>query len=379
MDRIEQQPEGFRLLAHKILLWITYARQELSLRELQEAVVVESDITEIDPDADLVEAELLASFCAGIVIIDQRAGLVRLVHYTTQEYLEKVRQQRLPPEECLASTCLTRLQMASNVPILGSYERHLYTMIHRHPFLEYAGKSWGWHMPLASSAQLLSVIEGVLLDGKSLRLVAHLLLGSRRDATGEYECPISGVSPLHICAYFGLLELTQRMIRRTTDLNAVVSVARPPPTSYSAVLRHIIHYSTKGVSNRTPLSWAAEYGHEQIVATLLAQRGVMANIIDDFGRSPLSWAAGNGHIGTTELFVAHEGANINLPDWRSGTPLHRAAGHGHTEVVKILLGQPEVNVNILDNRGRTPLLLAAENGHTGVVSLLAEAEAKNSS
>lgn len=141
MDRIQQQPEGFRLLTHKVILWMTYARRELSLRELQEAVVIESDMTDIDPYADLVEVELLASSCAGIVIIDQRASIVRLVHYTTQEYLEVVRHKRLPSEELIASACLTRLKIAAGLPVHGSYETHVYNMRRHQPFLDYVGNT----------------------------------------------------------------------------------------------------------------------------------------------------------------------------------------------------------------------------------------------
>ena len=52
---------------------------------------------------------------------------------------------------------------------------------------------------------------------------------------------------------------------------------------------------------QTPLSWAAENGHEAVVKLLLARDGVDPESKDNSGRTPLSWAAEKGHEAVVKL------------------------------------------------------------------------------
>ena len=49
-----------------------------------------------------------------------------------------------------------------------------------------------------------------------------------------------------------------------------------------------------GRSGRTPLSWAAEYGHEAVVQLLLGTTQVDVDSKDSSGQTPLYWAAARG-------------------------------------------------------------------------------------
>ena len=124
---------------------------------------------------------------------------------------------------------------------------------------------------------------------------------------------------------------------------------------------------------QTPLSWAAEKGHEGIVKLLLGQKYVNPNTVDTLnGRTPLSWAAGNGHEGIVKLLLGRKDVNPDTPATERGrTPLSWAAIKGHEGIVKLLLERKDVYPNIRDRMyGRTPLSWAAENGHEGIVKLL---------
>jgi hypothetical protein len=78
------------------------------VRELQHALAVEPDDKTIDEEA-LVDETLMISVCAGIVTVDQESNIIRLVHYTTEEYFERKRLDNFLEVRWIAMTCLTYL------------------------------------------------------------------------------------------------------------------------------------------------------------------------------------------------------------------------------------------------------------------------------
>ena len=148
---------------------------------------------------------------------------------------------------------------------------------------------------------------------------------------------------------------------------------------------------------RTALSWAAGNGHEgvvrlflrrkfvnlggvgrqlekaaQAVGSLFGRRYANPDRSSYCGRTPLSWAAENGHEGIVRLLLGQKRVNPGTPDTKHGrTPLSWAAGNGHEGIVKLLLGRQDVNADTSDPVfGRTPLSWAAEKGHEGTLRAL---------
>ena len=85
MERIEGQVIHQNELAKQVLSWITCAKRPLTTAELQHALAVEVDEAELDEE-NVPQIEDMVSVCAGLVTIDEESDIIRLVHYTTQDY-----------------------------------------------------------------------------------------------------------------------------------------------------------------------------------------------------------------------------------------------------------------------------------------------------
>lgn len=126
----------------------------------------------------------------------------------------------------------------------------------------------------------------------------------------------------------------------------------------------------RGTDHRTPLLWAARKGHEALVK-LLVEQGADRECKDRDHRTPLSLAAQYGHEVVLRLLL-QQGANLESKDSMKGrTPLSMASMRGKVAVVKLLL-EHNADQNYRDQEGRTPLSLAAAHGHVDVVQLLLE-------
>ncbi|RYP72136.1 hypothetical protein DL771_004370 [Monosporascus sp. 5C6A] len=118
---------------------------------------------------------------------------------------------------------------------------------------------------------------------------------------------------------------------------------------------------------QTPLSWAAERGHEAVVRLLL-DKGAAVDREDKEDWTPLLWAAVRAHEAVVQLLL-DKGAAVDKEDKKGRTPLLWAAGRAHEAVVQLLLDKGAA-VDKEDKKGRTPLSWAAERGHEAVVRLL---------
>ncbi|KAK7224257.1 hypothetical protein V2G26_012260 [Clonostachys chloroleuca] len=119
---------------------------------------------------------------------------------------------------------------------------------------------------------------------------------------------------------------------------------------------------------RTPLSRAAESGHESFVRLLL-DMGSDVDAKDDDGKIPLFHAVDNRCEAITRLLL-DKGATIDTGDRWGTTLVSQAAVKGQEAIIRLLLDRGAA-VDSRDYRwGRTPLSQAAANGHETVVRLL---------
>ena len=361
----------------------------------------------------------MVSACAGLVVIDEERGIIRLAHYTTQEFFERFRDSWVPDGDAeIARVCITYLTIDLFPPSLtldgdgadghdteedtasvdeysddedfddemGSEKstvsrlRDLCKMLNANPFLWYAAVYWGLHVRESDWTTLEGPVLRFLENGAKVALAMEMLIfcDCQREGGATKE-----TSAIHLTAYFGLLEATTALIRTGLSPDSRDDHNRTPLSWAAAVgaeavvevllERDDVHSDPVDVDNgQTPLSYAAEGGHTNIVRRLLETNNVSILKETATEESSLSAAAYEELLAIKQLLQAYNSVKVNSKDSEGKTPLAHAAHRGHEEIVRQLLEQEEIEVNAKDQNGLTPLAHAAQQGHDRIVRLLLE-------
>ncbi|KAF8180051.1 hypothetical protein K438DRAFT_1420021, partial [Mycena galopus ATCC 62051] len=109
MQRIEAQTEEDRKTAHSTLIWVANAKRPLQVSEITAALAIEPGMKHLEKD-NILDIQIILSVCAGLVIMDEQLKVVRLVHYTLQEYWGKIQALKFPDAQTeITHTLLTYL------------------------------------------------------------------------------------------------------------------------------------------------------------------------------------------------------------------------------------------------------------------------------
>ncbi|CAM9540540.1 unnamed protein product, partial [Laminaria digitata] len=135
------------------------------------------------------------------------------------------------------------------------------------------------------------------------------------------------------------------------------------------------------IENQEILHCAASQGIVLSLSALPAGGGFSYDLRDRFGRTPLHWAAEQGHRNVV-LALVRAGASVDPRSQRNATPIMLAASRGHDEVVRLLVryraGESDCqpmkrNHRNIEHWRTTAFHCAAAGGHVGVVELLLDA------
>ena len=399
MKRIEQQDQPSRELAIRTLLWISQGKRLLSVAEMQQAVAIELGESDLDPDST-VDCDDIISACTGLVTRGHTScgcEILRLVHYTTQEYLERTTAKYFPKaQQYLASTCLTYLLFdvfsgalcpqanasknrvwdeakeflcfgcrkcwtadqhksyknpdeslqvdAHNAGLCRNYQYEEYS------FYAYAAWYWGDHAENFDDEAIRIMTERFLDDHKRVSGALHFVRYGFH--TYEYEAfkleESNPRSAMQLAAFLGLTKIMSERLDNESEPDV------------------------KDWSGATPLFWAACRGHEDVVRLLTTHENVNPNVSDRYGKTPLMEAVQERHIAIVQRLLAFEYIEINAQEHWDQSALTYAIRleQNSTQILKLLLACDNIDVNLEDKGGRTPLMVAVESGNEEAIPLL---------
>ena len=345
LERIEGQRTSHSKLAKNVLTWITFAKRPLTTAELCCALAVEPDEVELDPE-NKPDVDDIVSVCAGLVVVDQESAIIRLVHYTTQEYFERVSSRLNPDGQVeIAETCLTYLSF--NVFESGSCatDEEFEERLSQHELLDYAAKYGGEHARSVDAKVAYLACELVTQSGK-FSCAAQVLFAPSYKYRG-YSKNNPAVTGLHWIAGFGLCSAVNEFLRRKEDETCAVNAT-----------------DSNGEGS---LMYAAKHGH-CAMAELLLDKGAEINAQGgDFGDA-LQAASYGGHEAVVRLLL-DKGAEINAQGRRYDNALQTASYRGHEAVVRLLLDKG-AEVNAQGGDYGNALQAASYRGYEAVVRLL---------
>ncbi|KAK6351852.1 hypothetical protein TWF718_004997 [Orbilia javanica] len=348
MDRI-QKHEEFYQVARNILRWIVYSRRPLTVSELQHALGVEANKHELDYE-NLPDIDDITSICAGLVVVDKYSDVVRLVHYTAQDYFEHSKDHGFPDAETyIATVCINYLSFESFAGRLCQRQGEFEERIRQNRLYDYAARNWGYHAQKSSG--LDSKVIEFLTDEAKVQSSVQVMMFSynlRMPDVGLWHPGVDAVTGLHLAAFFGLEGVVSKMISRACNLDLADG------------------------HRRTPLSWAAENG-QLAIGELLIENGAKVDLPDIDNRTPLLWAAGSGHLTMIELLIK-KGANINATDRYGVTALHLVTERSYSEAASFLLNSG-MDCHMKNVFGITPLAWAMEKDTNIAAKILLETHA----
>lgn len=424
IKRISDQSESDYKLAQLVLTWLVYAMRPISEIDLEAALAVELRKRYLDPDNIVPVMELL-SLCAGLVTLDKESKVVRLVHYTTQEYFSHNPRHFLrDPHRVLSNVCVSFLGIDDFKVAWyrgGPDHKRLSSNIHRSTFLSYAARYWEDH---ASAAQPCVNDEE---SSKRLALEVHLLrnndlmesyLRARRGRIDDhredreldvFKCERR--TGMQYAAAKGNLEHISALLKFGLDPNettygttALFEAARGHHESVVRLLieaKADVHFQAKE-SAHTSLTAAIDLHFARLSPVFLSSfhRDHCPSTIDPAPTVALLLEAGAdpehlpGNLDNlTPLMRARDygmetvvnmfceaGVDVDRRGgndlWGTGgrAALHVAAAHGYENIVKRLL-QSGCDPDVADNLKRSPAICAAAGEYWTVLDLLLDTAA----
>ncbi|KAI9931980.1 hypothetical protein AWENTII_010289 [Aspergillus wentii] len=323
LGRIESQSTNFKELANRVLIWMTFSRRPLNTVELQHALAVEMECNSLDED-NISPLDLIISVCAGLVAVDKESDVIRLVHYTTHEYLERTWTTWFPDAHLyLAQVCIKYLSYNQFAVRVCTSWGELTERLTGSPLYDYAARHWGYHARDAYS-KVEELVVSFLQSSPALASSIQPLF------SGSLGLIPTWIIAIHPAAHFGLNRSIPQLLGQLANCNDQDS------------------------HGQTALHWAVK-GSQTETVELLLQKGSDINMADTNGRTALHYAASDCDEHMIHTLLKHR-PHLELKDKEGLTPFLTAAKNAKLRSVELLL-DGRAAVNTLDYKNRNALHL----------------------
>lgn len=343
MIRIERQDDTSKSIAKKALSWITYATRPLKKKELQHALALRPTDTAFHKNG-MPTVDYILSACVGLVVLDKEGGIVRLVHYTAQQYFEDSSAKWFSGANvAIAKTCLQYLSLEVFDARPGEADTEFYRRNKTYHLYSYAVRNLTYH------------VGGALpqLDNELMQFLTH---DGRMNAFANelWWPPFRGldVSPCHIAAALDVDETLGGLLDNGYDINA------------------------SDGTRRTPLVWAAQYGCAKATRRLLKEDHINVNAQKPGDDSPIHRAVMRGNKQVFDLLIGDPRVDVDARDRMGKTLLMLACEVDSEDIAAALLTDSRVDPNAVDDDSFSALHHACENGNTIIIDLLMRSPAE---
>ncbi|KAL8672717.1 MAG: hypothetical protein Q9168_002842 [Polycauliona sp. 1 TL-2023] len=399
--RIEEQNPDYRTLARRILSWLSHSARPLQVQELRHALATMTGEKNLDVER-LVAEDILLPCCHGLVAIDEKTQIIRLVHLSAQEYLGEHRSSLFPDAQAeMLSTCLSYLSFdhfrrgrctsesfqthdvneVANGKRIAKW-RFLPHRLSRFPFFQYAASNWGRHaagqVEVSHRNQILAFLRDPMLLESAAQAYSSDLLDSPRSDTAAKDNRKN--LPFLVAGSFGLDRTMTILIDGMDDFDV--------NTEYGSNKTLMLHQAVEsgymgltgvllGAGADPRLLGGAE--HSVLYKAIAREQTEIVKMLLQYGDDNFIWpceiycATYRESITVIQYMVAHlDGTE------KSGERLHQFLFHaaclGRTSVLEYVI-QMGADLEARDGNGQTALCLAIKYGRPAAVGLLLDSKA----
>ena len=319
LQRIHKLPDGRRRLGLNTLMWMSHVSKPLTVIELSDALAIKLGETSLNTKYRPSQ-KMMVDCCLGLVTVDEESSVIRLVHYTVQEYLREHLDQTFDlGRQTIAEHLVTYLLTEPFAHGCCPDEFSILAVISRYPFVKYAAQRWGHHVRIANSERANKLALTLLQARPQLALSDQISHYTRSYIRYYWEAKeASSVNGLHVAAYFGLEDLAKQLLdTNVVDIYSATSIGTTAliHASASGHIRFLKMLIAKGADVRkengygTALHCSAESGQVSSIIELLGT-GMDVNIRDRQGRTPLACATESRHV-EAMLELVKRGASLD--------------------------------------------------------------------